>query len=149
MADNIKTITNPGLKLDILSLQDLEMIHKTTLEIIEKVGVRFPSKRALEIWEAKGALVDHEKMIVRVKPDIIEEAISKAPPSYTLAARDPKQDLVLDGNHVYLGTDGCGVEIIDIESGQRRMSVLSDVRDIVRIADNLEEIAFHWVALSA
>jgi hypothetical protein len=41
--------------------------------------------------------------------------------------RVPEQDLALDGNHVYVGTDGCGVEVIDLFSGQRRRSVLQDV----------------------
>jgi trimethylamine--corrinoid protein Co-methyltransferase len=113
------------------------------------VGVRFPSQRALEIWEANGATVDREKKIVRVKGEVIEEALTKCPPAYPLAARDPGQDLPLDGNHVYLGTDGCGVEVIDIRTGQKRTSCLNDVREIARLADATEEVAFHWVAVSA
>lgn len=149
MTKNIKSITNPKLELEILTPQEVDKIHDATLHIIENVGVRFPSKRALEIWEANGAKVDHESMIVKVKPHIIEEAMKSAPPAYELGARDPLQNLNMDGNHVFLGTDGCGVEIIDIETGERRMSKLSDVRDIARVADAAEEIAFHWVALSA
>jgi trimethylamine--corrinoid protein Co-methyltransferase len=149
MTKKIKSITNPKLKLEILTPQEVEKIHTATLHIIENVGVRFPSKRALEVWEANGARVDHDSMIVKVRPQIIEEAMKSAPPAYELGARDPGQNLSMDGNHVFLGTDGCGVEIIDIETGQRRMSKLSDVGDIARVADATEEIAFHWVALSA
>jgi trimethylamine--corrinoid protein Co-methyltransferase len=132
---NIKTISNPKLKLEVLTQDDVKNIHNATLYIIEKIGVRFPSKRALEIWEANGATVDHEKKIVRVRPQIIEDALKKAPPAYKLAARDPQQDLQLDGNHVHLGTDGCGVEVIDIDTGEKRTSCLQDVRDIARVAD--------------
>lgn len=149
MSKNIKSITNPKLSLNILTPNEVQRIHEATLNIIENVGVRFPSKRALEIWEAYGARVDHDRMIVKVKPHLIEEALKKAPPVYPLAARDPAQDLMLDGNHVYVGTDGCGVEVIDLRSGQRRTSCLQDVADIARIADYLEEVAFHWVAVSA
>ena len=88
-------------------------------------------------------------MIVRAKPDLIESALKHCPPQYPLAARDPQQDLQLDGNHVYLGTDGCGVEVLDLISGQRRMSCLQDVREIAWIADATEQIAFHWVPVSA
>ncbi len=146
---NIKTISNPKLKLEVLTQDDLKKIHEATLQIIEKVGVRFPSKRVLEIWEANGADVNYEKKIVRVKPRIIEDALKKAPPAYKLAARDPQQDLQLDGNHVHLGTDGCGVEVIDIDTGEKRTSCLQDVRDIARVADATEEVAFHWVPVSA
>lgn len=145
----IKTISNPKLKLEVLTEQEVRKIHDATLHIIENVGVRFPSKRALKIWEDVGADVDHEKKIVKVKPYLIEDALKHAPPAYTLAARDPQQDLPLDGNHVCLGTDGCGVEVIDIHTKEKRTSCLQDVRDIARVADATEEVAFHWVPVSA
>ncbi len=149
MTKAIKSITNPKLKLKILTQQEVKRLHDATLHIIENVGVRFPSQRALDIWAAHGANVDRESMIVRAKAELIEAALKKAPPVYPLAARDPGQDLFLDGNHVYVGTDGCGVEIIDIHTGQRRISSLKDVGEIARVADATEEVAFHWVALSA
>jgi trimethylamine--corrinoid protein Co-methyltransferase len=149
MAKNIKSITNPKLSLNILTSTEVNKIHAATLHIIEHIGVRFPSRRALEIWDAHGATIDMDKMIVKVKPQIIEEALKKAPPAYSLGARDPEQNCLMDGNHVYLGTDGCGVEVIDINTGQKRTSELSDVAEIARLADATEEIGFHWVALSA
>ena len=149
MSKKIKSISNPKLKLEILTKEEVQKIHDATLWIIENVGVRFPSKRSLEIWESNGATVDHEKKIVRAKPQLIEDAMKKCPPAYILAARDPQQDCSLDGNHVYLGTDGCGVGVIDIETSQKRTSQLSDVRDIARVADATEEVGFHWVPVSA
>lgn len=149
MTKSIKSISNPKLKLEILTPSEVKQIHDATLHIIEHVGVRFPSRRALEIWRAHGGTVDFDKKVVRVKPEIIEAALKNPPPTYGLAARDPRQDLALDGNHVFVGTDGCGVEVIDIHTGNRRVSSLNDVRDIARIADATEEIAFHWVPVSA
>lgn len=145
----IKTISDPKLKLEVLTKEEVQKIHEATLHIIENVGVRFPSKRALEVWQANGAQVDFEKKIVRAKPQLIEDALKKCPPKYDLGARDPQQNLPLDGNHVCLGTDGCGVEIIDIDTKKKRTSVLQDVRDIARVADATPEVAFHWVPLSA
>jgi len=149
MSKNIKSISNPKLKLEILTSEEVKKIHEASLWIIEHVGIRFPSQRALEIWEVNGATVDREKKIVKVKGDVIDEALTKCPPAYPLAARDPQQDLSLDGNHVYLGTDGCGVEVIDMHTGQKRTSCLDDVHDIARVADATEEVAFHWVPVSA
>jgi trimethylamine--corrinoid protein Co-methyltransferase len=149
MAAKIKSITNPRLSLQILSPEDVQRIHTATLDVIETVGVRFPSTRALDIWEAHGATVDRDTMIVKVPGHVIENALRQAPPAYKLAARDPAQDLPLDGDHVFVGTDGCGVQVIDIHTGERRRSALQDVADIARVADYLEEVAFHWVAVSA
>ena len=149
MSKMIQSITNPKLRLEILTPQEVKKIHDATLWIIEKVGVRFPSQRALEIWAAHGAEVDHARMVVRASGELIEKALQTCPPAYSLAARDPQQDLPLDGNHVFVGTDGCGVEVIDIQTGERRVSRLQDVRDIARIADATEQVGFHWVPVSA
>jgi trimethylamine--corrinoid protein Co-methyltransferase len=149
MTGKIKSITNPKLSLEILTREEIQRLHTASLDVIENVGIRFPSKLALDIWEANGAKVDRQTSIVKVPGHIIEDALKQAPPKYSLAAREPEQDLALDGNHVFLGTDGCGVEVLDINTGKRRMSAWQDVADIARIGDALEEIAFHWVAVSA
>jgi trimethylamine--corrinoid protein Co-methyltransferase len=149
MPKEIKSISSPKMHLEILTPDEIKKIHDATLWVIEKVGVRFPSKRALDIWASHGALVDTGKMIVRAKGELIEDALKSCPPVYSLAARDPLQNLLLDGNHVFVGTDGCGVEVIDLHTGQRRTSSLQDVREIALIADATEEVAFHWVPVSA
>lgn len=149
MSPEIKSISDPRLKLDILSDEDIQRIHEATLAVIEKTGVRFPSVRALDIWEEHGATVDRDKQIVKAPSELIQKALATAPPEYILAARSQDQDLYLDGNHVYVGTDGCGVEVIDLYNGERRGSTIQDVTDIAIVADYLPEVAFHWVAVSA
>ena len=149
MAGKIKTVTDPRLRLEILSDDQVQRLHEATLDVIERTGVRFPSERALEIWHAHGATVDGDRQIVRAPASLIEQALAQAPASYTLAARNREQDLPLDGNHVFLGTDGCGVQVLDLYSGERRRSRLQDVAEIARVADYVPEIGFHWVPVSA
>jgi trimethylamine---corrinoid protein Co-methyltransferase len=149
MSTPIQAITNPRLRLELLDDGQVRRLHEATLQVIAETGVRFPSERALAIWADHGAAVDWESQIVRAPGQLVEEALAQAPPAYTLAARDPQQDLPLDGNHVYAGTDGCGVEIIDLYTGERRRSRLQDVAEIARVADYLPQVAFHWVAVSA
>jgi trimethylamine---corrinoid protein Co-methyltransferase len=149
MSQKINGISNPKISLNILSDEDVRQIHTATLDVIETVGVRFPSQKALDIFAAHGAVVDRATQIVRIPGATIEEYMAKAPPTYTLAAMDPDLDLPLDGNHSFLGTDGCGVEIIDAFTGEKRRSTKQDIADIARLSDKLEAIAFHWVPLSA
>jgi trimethylamine--corrinoid protein Co-methyltransferase len=149
MTKKIKSITNPKLSLNILSQDEVQRLHTATLEVIESVGIRFPSEQALDILQAHGAQVDRETKIAKIPGVVIEEFLAKAPPDYTLAALTPDMDLPLDGNHSHLATDGCGVEIIDAFNGVRRRTTKDDVSDVARVADYLEEIAFHWVAVSA
>ncbi len=149
MSQRIKSVSSPKLSLNILSPDEVLQIHTATLDVIESVGVRFPSTKALDILEAHGATVDRESMVARIPGQIIEQYLAMAPPVYTLAALDPDLDLPLDGNHSFLGTDGCGVEILDAFTGVRRRTTKQDISDVARVADYLEAIAFHWVPISA
>jgi len=149
MAQGIKSIASPKLSLNILTPDEVQKIHTATLDVIETVGVRFPSPKALDILEAHGAQVDRTRMEARIPGHIVEEYLAKAPPSYNLAALDPALDLPLDGNHSHLGTDGCGVEILDAFTGERRTTTKQDLVDVARVADALEAIAFHWIPISA
>jgi trimethylamine---corrinoid protein Co-methyltransferase len=149
MTQKIKSISDPQISLNVLSMDDIRQIHAATLEVIENVGIRFPSQKALDILASHGARVDPAKMIAYIPAAIIEKALLQAPSSYTLSAMDAGLDLPLDGNHSYLATDGCGVEILDPYTGELRRSTKKDVADIARVADFMEEISFHWVPLSA
>jgi trimethylamine:corrinoid methyltransferase-like protein len=42
MSKTIKSISNPKLRLEVLTPQEIGRLHGATLHIIEKVGVRFP-----------------------------------------------------------------------------------------------------------
>src|SRR5512136_376273 len=149
MPGKITAYANPRIKLEILTHEDVRRIHTATLDVIETVGVRFPSRKALDILQAHGASVDRNTSIAKIPGRVVEGALKKAPPVYTLAARDPALDLPLDGQHSYLGTDGCGVEVIDAFTGERHRSSLQDVADIATLADYADGIAFHWTAVSA
>ena len=149
MAGKIDAIANSRLSLNILSEADVQRIHTATLDVIESVGVRFPSEKALGILEANGATIDRETQIAKIPGQVVEDALKQAPPIYTLAARDPAQDLPLDGKHVFLGTDGCCIEVIDAFTGERRRTLKQDSADCARVADALAEVGFWWSMVSA
>ena len=149
MTRKLLGITNPKVSLNVLTPEQVQQIHTATLDVIESVGVRFPSPKALDILEAHGAVVDRQAMVARIPGHKVEEYMAKAPPVYTLSAVDPELDLPLDGNHSWLGTDGCGVEILDAWTGERRMTTKKDVGEVARVADALDSIGFHWIPISA
>ena len=149
MQNKVKSISSPKISLSILDDGEIQQIHEATLDVIESVGVCFPSSKALDVLEKHGASVDRNSMIARIPGAVVEEHIKNAPAQFTLAGADPELDLPLDGNHSYLGTDGCGVEILDIVTGEKRRTNKRDLIDVSRVADYLEGIAFHWVAISA
>jgi len=137
------------VKVETLSDKQLTEIKEATLYILEKVGIHFPSEQALNVFAEHGAQVDWESQIVRLAPDLVLEAMSHAPRTYTLSGRNQGNDLILDGKFSYFGTDGCGTETIDFETGQRRSSRKADVAMMARVSDFLSSVSYYWPMVSA
>lgn len=142
-------LVDPQIRLQVLDRAAIERLHTATLVLIETVGVRFPSARAQAIWREHGAEVDPVSGIVRAPGTLIEAALEQAPATYSLAGRVPARDLPLDGKHVWVATDGCGVEVQDPVSGERRRSELADIAAISRVVEGMGEVGFIWNPVSA
>lgn len=138
-----------SINYKVLSQSQLDMLKAGTLHLLEDVGVRFPSHKALQIFADHGADVDWDTQIVRLSPDFVEKAMSSAPRSFVLGGRESRFDLTLDGKNSYLSTDGCGTRVIDLETRQERSSRKEDVGRMARICDALPTISFFWPLVSA
>ena len=139
----------PSYHVRILSDEQLGQLKSATLEILDEVGVHCPSQKALSIYAEHGARVDLERQIVTLPPGVVLDALSHAPRFYTMGARSAAHNLKLDGRAFYCATDGCGVETIDFETRQRRLSTKEDVARMARVADYLSSIGFYWPIVSA
>ncbi len=116
----------------------LKKTHDHSLDIIEGCGIRFHSKKALEILDSAGAKIEGE--LAKIPGNVIEAALNKSPASFTLCARNPEFDLKLDGYHTYLSQDGCAAFTIDFDTGERRPSRKEDIEKMALIADYLKNI---------
>ncbi len=134
---------------DALDADQLACIKDATLYVLDKVGVRFPSEKALRIFDEHGANVDFETKIVCMPPDLVLESMGKAPRNYTLSGRAEGTDLYLGNGYSYFSTDGCGHETLDFETGERRLSCKEDVAKMAWVCDYLSSIAFYWPIVSA
>ncbi|MGD2104997.1 MAG: trimethylamine methyltransferase family protein [Anaerolineae bacterium] len=139
----------PKLHLDVLTGEQVSAIQSATLDVLEHVGVCFPSERALAVFAEHGAEVDENSQIVRLPADLVSEAMEHAPRSYVLGGRTEDADLLVDGKTSYLATDGCGVETLDFETRERRSSCKDDVAKMARVSDYLSSISFYWPMVSA
>ncbi len=135
--------------LKFLTVKQLDDLQNATLEIMEKTGVRFPSEKALSIFEAHGAQVDRATQIVRLRPDFVIKALSTIPRFFALGARKSEYDLQLKESLTFFTTDGCGVEVVDLKTRQRRPSRKEDVGMMAKVSDYLPSIGFIWPMVSA
>jgi len=97
----LKGFTRNFKPLEILSEGELEAIHRGTLSVLRKTGVRFESKKALKLFEKNGCQVDYTDNRVRFPEGLVEECLRKCPSSFRVKARNPKNDMIWGGNTVY------------------------------------------------
>lgn len=131
------------------SAAQLDRLKQATLDILETVGVRIRSGRALAILEEAGAAVDRAAEVAKLPPDLVLEAMDRAPRRFVLGARDASCDIAVGDGRTYCTTDGCGVEVVDFRTRERRPSTKADLADITRLQDALSSISFWWPTVSA
>ncbi len=126
-----------------LQAPDLERIHQASLEVLEQVGIEVFESEAREIFERAGARVDREHNRVFLSPSMVKDALAAAPNEVVLCGRQPRHDLRLGGQRVYMGTGGAAVKILDLETGLVRETTLQDVALVARLVDALDNIHFY------
>ena len=125
-----------------LSEEDIKKIHKTSLKVLEKVGVEINDPDSFYLAKKRGAIADEKTRVVKFPADLALEFIHMAPSRVILCGQEEKDKLILEENKVYAGTGGTALNVIDLDSGKRRPSSLKDLRDIARLVDSLDNIHF-------
>jgi trimethylamine--corrinoid protein Co-methyltransferase len=134
--------------LRVLQDAQLAALQEATLTVLEEVGVHVPSARARELLGDNGARVGADA-VVRIPADLVARAMATAPRSLLLAGREERFDLVLDGEHSYVATEGVGVHVVDPETRALRASCTADVAQMARVCDALPLLTFFWPPVSA
>jgi len=119
----------------------LAEIHDASLKILRHTGVRVRLDEALELLRGAGCQVS-DGDLVKFPAAVVEEALGSAPSSIVLYGRDGEPRVRLEGRRTFFGTGSDLPNILDLETGERRPSRLSDVADTARLADSLSNIDF-------
>jgi len=133
----------------VLSGEDLEKIHAASLEIMSGYGVRVFGKEAAGIYKAAGCQIDEETGLIRFPAELVNSSIRQAPDHYTMCGRNPKNDFEFGSDQVFYTTFGTGLEIIDLETGERKPSDSTDLENVARFADAIPEINAFTTAVAS
>ncbi|MBM4305931.1 MAG: trimethylamine methyltransferase [Deltaproteobacteria bacterium] len=124
-----------------LTEEQIQIIHQTSLRVLDEVGVKVELEEVLKIFKNHGAKVDGT--IVRIPPSLVEQALQIVPHEFVMAGREEKHDLYLGGKRVYLGTGGAALTVLDLETGEARPGGLQDIALLARLVDALENVHFY------
>ena len=86
---------------EILTAEEIEKIHRGSLEVLAETGMTVSDERSRNILEEGGCKVDHEIERVKFPPDLVQWATEQCPETFPLKARNPDLSLNLGGETVY------------------------------------------------
>lgn len=124
----------------VLSDEQMEKIHRASLEILERTGVAVPHPQMLRMFADSGAKVDFEAQRVRIPPELVLGCIESAGKSFTLYGRDLSRSAAFGLGRRNYNSIGGEASWVDTPGGERRWATMDDVVTAARFADALEGI---------
>jgi trimethylamine--corrinoid protein Co-methyltransferase len=137
-----------SLRISLMDASDRDLIHESSLSLLERVGVRFGSPLALRAMDEAGCNVDYEDERVRIPRTIVEGAVAQLKRDVLLAGRNRRHDAVLNGSRTYCTVAGICPSVVDMDSGTLRSPRLEDLATLTRVADALDAFGLVWYSVS-
>jgi trimethylamine--corrinoid protein Co-methyltransferase len=129
-------------RLEMLSREQCNTIHRASLEILRRTGVRLYHDEALELLRPTGAIITDENL-VRFPPGLVEWALAQAPSRVPLCLRGSDQVVApLEGRHVSFGPGSDCPNVLDPRSGELRPFTVADLVACIHVVDALPELSF-------
>jgi len=154
----MKTSTLEPLRY--LSQEEMDAIHQAALRILERTGMWIDHVQALEYLRAAGCRVDMDRRIVKFPPERVEAAVARMRRNFQDPDRWPKR-LSVRYSQVRFDTQPLRIHedftvsaggfccfIWDLD-GERRDATLQDVRQALKLADQLDQIAYAGLPCAA
>lgn len=133
--------------MKILSDTDMDLIHKSSQEVLANTGIMINSRKVLELLERNGADVDHAGKIAKISPKLLEKALNTVPKTFKLYNRDQNGFITIGDGTPKCGSGHNAIYLITPESNQRQNAKVRDVEDFAIVSDYLEDIDIVGVPL--
>lgn len=125
---------------------DIARMHQAIVRILGEVGVKVPNERAFDLFRQAGCRTDEEKRLVHIPQGLLEECIDAAPSEVVLYGRgNPDNNIIVGGKRVHFGSGGTALNVLDLDTGEKRLSTLQDVQDVSKLLDYLDNVHFQVI----
>lgn len=123
--------------LQMISPEEIDLIHRGTMAVLARTGIDFYSDRALNLFRKHGFRVDGRR--VYFSEDEIMKHLAHCPRSFKMKALNPKRDIFVGVEGIPVFASGDGYVFI-IEPGGRRPALLSDAVDYIKLLQTSEAV---------
>jgi trimethylamine--corrinoid protein Co-methyltransferase len=114
-----------------LNQDQIEVLHNASLEIMERTGMRFFDREALDLFKKAGAGISDENL-VRIPSHLVEWARRSAPENVNIFDRNRQLTMMLGGDRTYYGVGSdCLVDALPNMDFVMSMFLPSDVPQAV------------------
>lgn len=128
-------------RLTLLSQEDKSRIHGAVIRILEEIGMEVLHPGAREMMLSAGGKENSAGRIT-VSAAMLASALETAPESVLIYDREGEPVMDLGGLRTYYGTGSDLWYQIDLQSGERRKSVLEDATRAAALVQGLPNIDF-------
>jgi trimethylamine--corrinoid protein Co-methyltransferase len=125
---------------EILSAQDIQQIHDTSMKLLANVGIEFPNERALSAFQKHGVRINGSR--VYLTEDQVMKAVATVPKQVPIHARNPDRSVIV-GNGQPVFAPGYGAPfLVDAAPSAdgvlgRRVPTMLDYANLVKITQAL------------
>jgi len=135
----LNQLFNPYAPIEVLSGDDLDMIHDGSMRILEEIGLEVLNESALGLYETDGAKVDWDLQRVYFDRDSLMARLQTVPSSFTFHARNPERNRSIGGNAINFTTVASAPNSSDLEGG-RRTGCFEDYCNFMRLTQSFDII---------
>jgi trimethylamine--corrinoid protein Co-methyltransferase len=128
----------------LLTEEEQQRVHTESLRILKNVGVKIHGYTALPLIEKNGAKVDHDAKIARIPAEMVDEAVSMAPKSFVLGARNPAHDYPMPSPKTHYAIDGTSAFVLDFATGEKRYGTVKDIESSLRVFQQMDMGVLAW-----
>jgi len=121
------------------SVEIAELVHEKSVEILTEVGFCVPENDTLARLNSAGFPVNQETQMVRMTPELLAAALASLPKEVKLYNRAGETPAPYDIGSCFMGA-GTPVNVLDLDTGERRSATHQDVRRFVTIQDALPQV---------
>lgn len=149
----------PKEPLRFLAPEEMEALHRGAKRILAQVGMRIDHDEALDALRAAGCRVDPDRRHVLFPEEVVESCVQRLRRDFQ--QREFPERMAVRYSHVRfrkepfrihpdftVSAGGYCVFVYDLE-GVRRPATLQDVRDALKLADQLDQVTYTGLPVAA
>ncbi|THB81300.1 MAG: trimethylamine methyltransferase [Desulfobacteraceae bacterium] len=127
-------------RLQVINDDQIRQIHMSSLEVLERTGIKITHPEALDLLSSAGAIVAGDR--VRIPSWMVEDAIRKAPARIVLGKRTGERTVFLERDKSYFGPSLDCIDYMDPATGERSRFESRHVEVTAALCDALP--GFDW-----